>query len=295
VNALSPLAAPRPVAIPNDPTSQAAAPAAEGHSLLPSPGEGALGATDPLSFLYLLESQDGQMSMRAGTDRVRTLQDERQQALKKEQEAIQKAIEAEHNHNFWDDLGGLLGDVAKIAGIVASVAAAATMTVASCGLTAPAVLAIAAAVLSAASFTDSKLHVLRSLGADPKVEAGLDVGLEVGGLVTSFGAGAIGTVKETATVAGWVEGGASVAEAAADVGSGVATLERGQADATAANAAADEVMAEALSEHAARMIQAAIDDTQSADERTAHALRTIAGAKTIEDATTTAAANAVRG
>ena len=65
------------------------------------------------------------------------------------------------------------------------------------------------------------------------------------------------------------------------VGGGVATIESGQAQAAIDRADADQVVAEALSDHYLRSIQTVIDEVQDSDEKSKQILKTIVAAKGI--------------
>ncbi len=73
-----------PLAPPPSSTSSTAADAA---SLLPDPAAGALASGDPLSLLYLFESRDQDASTKEGSDKVASLQSQRNQSLQKERDA----------------------------------------------------------------------------------------------------------------------------------------------------------------------------------------------------------------
>jgi hypothetical protein len=155
-------------------------------SLLPDPGSGALAGTDPLSMLYLLESKDGKDREKAGVSRVRGLEAQRADALRKEQEAIRQQDEAAKNHGLFDQMGNVCGEVAKVAAVVGSVAAA----VGTAGAATPlAAVAIGGAVLSTVGFADGELHVLQKLGIDEKTAGWVDMGLSMGGMAAGVGAG----------------------------------------------------------------------------------------------------------
>jgi hypothetical protein len=271
-------------------------------SLLPEPPVGALGASDPLSVMYLFESKDRNDELSTGTERVRGLETERAQALQKELAAIQQEDEAVKHKSFWDDLGSICGEVAKVAAVVASVAAA----VCTCGAAAPlAAVAIAGAVLSTASFVDGEFHVLRALGVDDKTAGLVDMGMSIGGALCSGGAalaasaqaaasGAAATIQ-TSSVVGVVKTTALVVTGVTAVAGGVATIESGQAQADIDRADADQVVAEALSDHYLRSIQTVIDEVQDSDEKSKQILKTIASTKAIQNDTAAIAAGSIRG
>jgi hypothetical protein len=267
-------------------------PNGEPMSLLADPAVGALAGTDPLSMLYLFESKDQQLGVDEGTKRIASLQTERHQALAQEQQAIQKAIDAQKSRSFWDDLGSICSEVAKVAAVVASVAAA----VATLGAATPiAALAIAGAVLSSASFVDGECHVLRALGVDDATAGWIDSGMAIGGAVLSFGTGiAAGGRAMSSTLAAVNRAGAVVA-GVGEIGRGALTIEAGEALARGDQAAADQIAAQARSDHAQRLMQSVIDDTRSSDQDAQRSMGTIAGTKTIQDQTALSAATAVRG
>jgi hypothetical protein len=261
-------------------------------SLLPEPPVGALAGGDPLSAIYLFESKDNRDQLQAGTERVRGLQTERAQALQKELSAIQQEDDAIKHKSFWDSLGSVLGEVAKVAAVVASVAAA----VCTCGAGAPlAALAIAGVVLSTAAFVDGECHVLRALGVDDKTAGFIDLGMSIGGALCSGGAALASSAQAASSTVATVKTTATVVTGVTAVGGGVATIESGQAQAATDRADADQVVAEALSDHYLRSIQTVIDEVQDSDEKSKQILKTIVAAKGIQNDTAAVAAGAMKG
>ena len=261
-------------------------------SLLPDPTAGALAGADPLSMLYLFESKDAQLGVASATRQITALQNERHQALQQEQQAIAKAIDAQNNHSFWDDIGSVCSEVAKVAVVVASVAAA----VATLGAATPiAALAIAGAVLSTASFVDGECHVLRSLGVDDATAGWIDTGMAIGGGLLSCGAGVAAGASAASSTLSAISRAGSVVAGVGGIGSAAAGIGAGNAQAQGDRAAADQVAAKAQSDHAARLMQVVVDDTQSSDEQSERLLGTIASTKAIKDQTAVNAAMAVRG
>jgi hypothetical protein len=267
-------------------------PSGERPSLLPDPAAGSLSGTDPLSMLYLFESKDQQLGVDSGTKQITALQNERHQAVAQEQKAIQQAIDAQKNHSFWDDLGSVCAEVAKVAVVVASVAAA----VATLGAATPiAAVAIAGAVLSTASFADGECHLLQSLGVDAGTAGWIDTGMAVGGGLLSCGAGIAAGGQAASSTLSTVSRAGSVVAGVGAIGSASAGIEAGRAQARSDQAAADQVVAQAQSDHALRRMQMVIDDTQSSDQQAQRMMGTIANTMTIRDQTALSAATAVRG
>ncbi len=264
-------------------------PAGQPPSLLPDPAAGALEGANPLSMLYLFESKDQQLGVTAGTNRVTALESERHQAVQQEQQAIKKAIDAQNNHSFWNDLGSVCSEVAKVAVVLASVAAA----VGTLGAATPvAAIAIAGAVLSTASFVDGECHVLRSLGVSEATEGWVDTGMAIGGGLLSFGAGLASGGRAAATAIGRAT---SVVAGVTGVGTGAAKIGAGEAQAQSDQAAADQLAAQAQSDWETRHMQLVVSDAQSSDEQAQQILSAIANTKSIEDETAADAATAVRG
>jgi hypothetical protein len=260
--------------------------------LLTDPAAGALAGADPLSMLYLLESNDQQLGVDEGTKRIAALQTERHQALAQEQQAIQHAIDAQKSRSFWDDLGSICGEVAKVAAVVASVAAA----VATLGAATPiAAVAIAGAVLSSASFVDGECHVLRALGVDENTAGWIDSGMAIGGAVLSVGAGLAAGGRVASSTLATVNRASAVVTGVGEIGRGASTIEGGEALARSDEAAADQIAAQARSDHAQRLMQNVIDDTQSSDQEAQGTMGTIADTRAIQDQTALSAATAVRG
>jgi hypothetical protein len=260
--------------------------------LLPEPSVGALTGSDPLSVMYLFESKDQQDDVNSGTKRVQALRSERSQAVQKELAAIQQEDDASKHKSFWDDLGSICGEVAKVAGVVASVAAA----VVTCGAATPlAVLAVAGAVMSTAAFVDGEFHVLHALGVDDKIAGYIDLGLSIGGAACSLGAGLAAGGQVASSTATTIGRGASVVSGASAVAAGTAAIESGQERANVDRADADQVVAEAMSDHLLRTIQSVIDEVQDSDEKSKQIMKTIVSTKGIQNDTAETAAGAVQG
>jgi hypothetical protein len=291
-----------PVA-PAGPPGASASPSDARVSLLPEPPVGALAGTDPLSVMYLFESKDRNDELSTGTSRVRGLQTERAQELQKELAAIQQEDEATKHKGFWDSLGSVLGEVAKVAAVVVSIAAA----VVTCGAGAPlAALAIAGVVLSTAAFVDGECHVLKALGVDDKTTGYIDLGMSIAGALCSGGAAVASSAQAAASTAAaantatsstvaTVKTTAAVVAGVTAVGSGVATIESGQSQAAIDRADADQIVAEALSDHYLRSIQAVIDEVQDSDEKSKQILKTIVATKGIQNDTAAVAAGSIKG
>ncbi len=264
----------------------------ETRALLPEPMLTALAGADPLAMLSFFESKDQKAGVDDGTKKVEALQSQRHEALQQEQRAITQSIDAEKSRSFWDDLGGILGEVAKVASVIASLAAA----VATCGAATPlAVLAISGAVLSTASFVDGEFHVLRTLGVNADAAGWMDAGMAVaGGLMSAGGAVAAGA-RAGGSVLSLVDRAGAVVGALGQVGQGVAAIESGQAQGRADQAAADQVAAEAQSDQSLRRMQVTIDDTRASDEASQRILTTIANTDAIQSDTALSGAAAVRG
>jgi hypothetical protein len=264
----------------------------ESPALLAEPTPGALAGTDPLSMLYLFEAKDQQLGADAGTQRIAALQTERHRALEQEQQAIQKAVQADSQHSFWDTLGNIFGEVAKVAAVVASVAAAA----ATLGAATPiAAVAIGGAVLSSVSFADGELHVLRSLGVDDRTAGWIDMGMSIGGAALSVGAGIAAGGRVASSTLSIVGRAGAVVAGASQVGKGACGIEGGEAQARSDRAEADRVAALAKSDQAARWIRALIVDAQSSNERSERVMEAIVNTKTVQNETSLRAATALRG
>jgi hypothetical protein len=267
-------------------------PSAESQSLLPDPAAGSLAGTDPLSMLYLFESKDRQLGVEGAAKKITALQTERHQAIEQEQHAIQNAVDAQHNHSFWDDIGSACAEVAKVAVVVASVAAA----VATVGAATPiAALALAGAVLSTASFVDGECHVLHALGVDDGAASWIDTGMAIGGGLLACGAGVVAGGQAASSTLSTIGRASSLVAGVSGIGSAAAGIGAGEAQAQADQAAADQVASQAQSDHAARLVQIVAADTQSSDEQSQRIMATIVNTKTIQDQTALSAATAVRG
>jgi hypothetical protein len=261
-------------------------------ALLPGPGAEALSSTDPLSVLYLLQAKDGQDGEKTGAARVKGLEADRATALKKEQEAIRAQDEAAKSHGFLDQLANVCGEVAKVAGVVGSIAAA----VGTCGAATPiAAVAIGGAVLSTAGFADGELHVLQKLGIDDKTAGWIDMGLSMGGLGASVGAGLAAGEQTASRAAEVVSRTAAEVTGAATVGKGVSEIESGQALAAEDRATADQLADEARTDGLKRSIESVIAEIEDADQQTKQITGTIAATKTLQDQTLTLAASSVKG
>jgi hypothetical protein len=243
-------------------------------------------------MLYLFESKDQDDGVETATKRIQALQGERAQALQQELTAIQNEDDAVKHKSFWDDLGGICGEIAKVAGVVASVAAA----VATCGAATPlAAVAIAGAVLSSAGFVDGEFHVLEQLGVHDKTAGFIDMGLSLGGAVCSAGAGIVAGGPAASSTTAIIGRTATVVAGITTVGSAASTIAAGEEQANIDRADADQIAATALSDHALRRIQQVIEDTQDSDQKSKSIKKTIANTMAIENETATSAAAAIRG
>jgi hypothetical protein len=261
-------------------------------SLLPAPSGGALGGCDALSMLYLFESKDRQDGESVGAHKVQGLETDRNKALQDEQKAITQQDEAMRDKSCWDNLGNLCGEVAKVAGVVASIATA----VGTCGAATPlAALAIGGAVLSTAGFVDGETHVLQSLGIDERTADGIDMGLSLGGLAGSVGAGIAAGETVASRTTEVVSRTASVAAGVTAVGKGAAEIGSGQALARLDRADADQIAAAADSGDLQRQVLCVIGEVRSDDDQAKQILSTIASTKTLQNQTAVGAAIAVKG
>jgi hypothetical protein len=249
-----------------------------------------MGAGDPLLLLYYFESQDQNLAVASGGDRVQGLQNERNQQLVQEKQDIAKQDAAAKSHNFWSDLGNIFTDIAKVAGIIASVA----VTVCTAGAAGPvAALAIAGIILSSASFVDGEFHVLQKLGVDPKTTGWIDTGLAASGALCSFGAGAASAGGQAASQL--AQRVTSAVSGLATMGQGACTIEDGSATSAADRAAADEAQAEVRSSSALRFMQVIVADAAAADDSSKQIMSTIVETKNIEEQTSVQSATAVKG
>ncbi len=264
-------------------------------SLLPSPDATALVGRDPLSMLYLFEQKEQRLGLDEGTKRIEGVQSERNRSIDQELQAIAKQAEAAKHKSLWDDLGGVLGEVAKVAGLVASAAA----VVCTAGAATPLlVLAIVGAAMSAASFADGELHVLQKMGVDAKTAGWIDFGVSIAGAACSLGAnvaaGAQAATQAT-QVADTVNRAATVVSGAAHVAEGGSVIAAGQAKSDGEHAVADEGLALAQASQLMRFMRMVIDDAQSSDQDSKRILNTIANTKGIQDKTAVISATALRG
>jgi hypothetical protein len=243
-------------------------------------------------MLYLLDSKDRKASEEGGAARIKGLQAQRERDLAKEQDAIRKQDEAAQSHGFLDQVANACGEVAKVAGVVGSIAAAA----ATAGAASPlAAVAIGGAVLSTAGFADGELHVLQKLGIDDKTAGWIDLGMSVGGLASSAGAGLLAGAETASETARDVEYVASAVTGAALVTKGVTTIESGQALADLDRAEAAQVAATAHSDHLQRAVQHVVDEVRGADEQSKQLTQTIVATKTTELETLATASSALKG
>jgi hypothetical protein len=232
-------------------------------SLLVPPADG-VGASDALSMIYLLESKDRGLTLQKGKRDIQTDQKERDEALRQEIEQIQKAAEAAKHHGFWDDVGNVCLTIGKVAAVVGSIAVA----VVSCGAgTAVAALVIVGCLMSTAGFAEGQFHVLEKLGVDPETANWVGVGLSVGGMVASCGAGLLTSGAEVASeaastaqdVASTADKAATVVSCAGHVTGGVAKVEASHYSAQQEDRRADALSDEQDAFLLARQIQMLID------------------------------------
>jgi len=254
----------------------------ESMPLLPAPQS----VSDPLSVLFLLQSQNEQMGLQSGTAKVQGLQQERHTALVKEQSAIKAEAAAAKHKSFWDKLGSICAQVAKVAGVVASVAAA----VATCGAASPlAAVAVAGAILSTAGFVSSETDVLQKLGVSDKLANILNTAMSVGGSVASLGAGAIAGAWNVVSTT------SSVVSGAGNIGSGASGIASGHALAKEDEASADEAADEFAQDNLTRFISHVVQQTQNADDQDKQLLSTIGQTKGMEAKADLAVATGTKG
>lgn len=135
--------------------------------------------------------------------------------------------------NFWSDLKKGCMTVVKVAAVAAAVAA----TVVTCGGAGP-VLAAVVIALSAASLAQSELHLMEKVGLDPKIAAGIQIGMAVGAAISSFGATSAASTSQLIRAAQSVKQAASLVQGGAAVVGGTAAavdggFEKGRLDRTA--------------------------------------------------------------
>jgi hypothetical protein len=254
-------------------------------TLLVAPAEGAL-PTDPLAILYLCESKDADANVQTGTARINGLEAERDEALKKEQKAIQDAIQAEHDKSFWDDAANVLSKVAEVAAVVASVAA----VVATAGAATPlSALAIAGCAMSSASIVDGEAHVLEKLGVDANVAGWIDTGLSIGGALCSGGAAVAAGGKAAGGFASTVSRAGLVVSGAAQAGRGAAEIASGVAQQKEENDLADATAADLSWNRLLRRIQTTLDDTKASDDQSQRVKGVLRDTMATRDATLSAA------
>jgi hypothetical protein len=251
-------------------------------TLLPAPQEF---QSDPLSMLYLFQSQNEQVGMSSGTSKIQGLEKERHADLVKEQAAIAAEVKAAQHKSFWDKLGDICSQVAKVAGVVASIAAA----VATCGAATPlAAVAVAGAVLSTAGFISSETNVLQKLGINGSLANILNTAMSAGGAIMSMGAGAAAGAGNIVTTT------SAIVSGTGHIGSGVSAIGSGEAQAAEDNAAADQVAAEGGQDNLTRLIAHVLQEVQQSDDQSKQMLSTIGQTKGIENQTALAVASGLK-
>jgi hypothetical protein len=231
--------------------------------LFVAPGDGAM-PTDPLAILYLCESNDAEANVRTGTAKVNGLENQRHEALAKEQKAIQDSIQAEHDKSFWDDMANVCSKIAEVAAVVASVAA----VVATAGAATPlSAVAIAGCVMSSASIVDGEAHVLQKLGVDANAAGWIDLGLSLGGAGCSVGVTLAAGAKAASGFASTVGRIGVVVSGAAQAGRGSAEIAAGVDQQKEENDQADAAAADLSWNLLLRRIQTTLDDTQASDDQ----------------------------
>jgi hypothetical protein len=273
----------------SSPAAAGTTPGAAPASLLPEPDLGALAGADPLSVLFLFESKDSQHDEKTAASKLQGLEAQRHDALKKEQDAIQKAVDASKSHGFWDDLGHICGDIAKIAGIVAAVAAA----IGTAGALAP--VAWAGVALSSAGFLDGETHVLEKLGISADVAGWVDLGLSLGGSLGAASVAIFGSSAAATSATSAVKTAALVVDGAGTIGKGAAAIESAHEQAETDRAGADETAAKASSDHIGRLLQTLMAQLKDSDEKSQHIISTITQIKATQNDTALAAAAGIRG
>ncbi|HEY6462539.1 MAG TPA: hypothetical protein VIY73_20360 [Polyangiaceae bacterium] len=273
--------------------STSSAPATGGSTATPSPPSvmpppAPLGG-DPLSMMYLFESQERQLGLQTSSNKVHGDQAAMQNAFDKEQQEIKKAENDAAHESFWHHVGDVCGDVAKVAGVVASIAVA----VGTAGAATP--FAIAAAALSVAAFTEGETHVLEALGVNAGLANAIDEGLSLASVALSAGtllfAGAA-AASQTAADVGKV---ATVVSAVGHAGHGATIIAAAVAQKHADESDADAAASDAQQRELRRIVQQILQAAQNADAQDGKTLQIIAGVKNTQTQTAFIAATGMRG
>jgi hypothetical protein len=301
------------------PTGAGAAGVAGAGALLPegAPLSGVV-LNDAMSALYVMLSQQRQLGMEAGKNRVDDNQKLRDQALADERAALQrqKANEADSGRGFFGSIGHLLGDVvddavhlrvertvtdaihdtedawnspafwndlekgALAVAKVAAVVASVAVTAATLGAGAP-VIAVAALALSLGGEVVSDTRVFGD-GASKWVGMcmeGAGAALSLGGTLAVSGAS---VAARTLATVGAV---AMTTSGAADVVAGGAHIRNGDFAANAQQASADAEAARQRGERMDELTKWIVDELKDDDKSHERALQTLQGAMQTNDQT----------
>lgn len=279
---------------------------------------------DAMSALYVMMSQQRQLGMQSGKNRVDENKKLRDAALSDERAALerQKANEADSGRGFFGSIGHLLGDVAddvvhlrvdravtdavhdtedavnspafwsdleKGALAVAKVAAivgSVAVTAATLGAGAPAIAVVALAL----SVGGEVVTETRVFGDDASKWVGL--GLEAAGAALSFGGTLVTSGASVATRALTTVGAvATTTSGAADVVAGGAHIRNGDFAANAQEASADAEAARHRSERMDELTKWVVDELKDDDKSQERALQTLQGAMQTNNQTAVIAAS----
>lgn len=240
-----------------------------GKTLLPPPSLGD-DQLDTMALLYLMQTKLREQGMKDAKTSVEVKHADIKEALRKEHEALQKAVEQAKKGGFWDSVESAMITVAKVAAVAASVA----LAVGTGGVGVVGALAIAGAVMSSAGFTQGEFHVLEKLGVDSDTASWIGTGLLIGGAASSLGAGLLsaGSAGTTGVRVASVVGGTAA------VAGGVAKIEAGDAHANELHSMADALHEQMKAQWLQQRLLSMIDALKDSDESDARVLDGIRGA-----------------
>jgi hypothetical protein len=157
-------------------------------SMLPPASVFALPA-DPMEMLHALTVRQHEADTKTQTGRVEMTKKERQEALKKLENALEEARKAREESSIWDDICGFFTKLAKVVAAVAAVASA----VMTGGASAPAVVALVSTGMSTLATLNKELGLIKGDFGDA-----LNMGLSIGGAGLGLASAGLGLASAAA-------------------------------------------------------------------------------------------------
>lgn len=252
-----------------------ATPSAGAQSVLPPPQDI---PGDPILALLALQSQSSRLQVESGLKDVQNNKLQRKKAYDAYKKALRAARKARKKGGFWKKAAKLCNKLGKYGAVAAAVAIA----VGTGGVGAPASLAIAGAALSSASLLQSETQFLQKMGMSDEMAGAFQVGMGVGGMLCTGGAGGLAGAGGTVQAVGR---GAAATSAAATAADGAATYQAGRYEGDARDREADAVAAKIEDQRLQRMFDRILDDIEYNEQSDQQAVDALRGALEKRDAT----------